>query len=121
MEVIAIHWIPLYVLVLLRALRRPTALRWLAAAAALTLATLASSYYGLFLAVYTAAHVLLAVLLSTRRHEGTKTRNRERAFVPSRLRGLVILYAVWAGALLLYAGAPGSIEAAAQLLEAASR
>jgi hypothetical protein len=105
MEVIAIHWIPFYLLVLMRALRRPTLLRWLAAASALLLATLASSYYGLFLAVYTGAHVLLALV--PRSHEDTKF----FPFVSSCLRGLVLLYAVWAATLLLYTGAPGAITA----------
>jgi hypothetical protein len=61
LEMTAILWVPFYALVLMRALRRPTTARWLAAGSALTLTTLASSYYGLFLAVYTAAHVALAL------------------------------------------------------------
>jgi hypothetical protein len=116
MEIIAIHWIPFSLLVLLRALRSPTMLRWLAAAGALLLATLASSYYGLFLAVYSGAHVLLFVLAETRRHKDAKTRKDAenhpglRAFVLSCLRGLVILYAVWAGTLLLFIGPLGDLE-----------
>ena len=144
LEVIAIHWIPLYALVLLRALRRPTIWRWLAAASALLLATLASSYYGLFLAVYTAAHTLLSIPGAHRAHERCSLRESDavpasdavlHASVASStashkhaspgspllralggtsrpiLRGLAILYAVWAGTLLLYTGAPGGIEA----------
>ncbi|HWQ11616.1 MAG TPA: hypothetical protein VNL77_02385 [Roseiflexaceae bacterium] len=136
MEMTAIHWIPLYALVLMRALRHPSAARWLAAGSALTLATLASAYYGLFLAVFTAAHVLLAALTEPRRREDTRTRSsnvsqpeparpsparysierwhtlpaRLRAFVLWYLRGLALLYAAWAGALLLFSGPLGNLE-----------
>lgn len=136
LEVIAIHWIPFYALVLLRALRQPTVARWLAAAAALLLATLASSYYGLFLAVYTAAHALLHSSISLRESDAVPASDAvlHASVAPSAashgqaspipralrgsslralrvLRGLFLLYAVWAGTLLLYAGAPGRIEA----------
>ncbi|MEN9935782.1 MAG: hypothetical protein RLZZ387_2361 [Chloroflexota bacterium] len=102
MEMVAIHWIPFYVLVLMRALRHPTLLGWLAAASALTLTTLASSYYGLFLAVYTAAHAGLVIL------------GRRPVAACGWWRaplGAALLYAVWAGALLLFTGAPRDLDA----------
>ncbi len=63
LEIVAIHWIPLYVLLLMRALRRQTVPSVLSAALLLTVTTLASHYYGLFCAVYTLLHVLLAAIL----------------------------------------------------------
>lgn len=67
MELIAIHWIPLYILLLLRALARPGFGRLLGAALALLVTTLASQYYGLYVAVYTAAHAGLAAIIAPRR------------------------------------------------------
>lgn len=64
MELIAIHWLALYALLLLRALARRTAGSILAAGLALFVVTLASQYYGLYAAVYTAAHGALAALLA---------------------------------------------------------
>ncbi|NTW01228.1 MAG: hypothetical protein HGA19_07930 [Oscillochloris sp.] len=64
MELIAIHWLPLYVLLLMRALARPGILRLLAAALALLVTTLASQYYGLYAVVYTAGHGLLATMIA---------------------------------------------------------
>jgi len=63
LELIAVHWIPLYILLLMRALHQPTVWRVTAAAAALLLTTLASQYYGLFCLVYTPLHIGLAFLL----------------------------------------------------------
>ncbi|MBX0327990.1 hypothetical protein K2Z83_09915 [Oscillochloris sp. ZM17-4] len=67
MELIAVHWLPLYVLLLMRALARPSLARLLAAALALLVTTLASQYYGLYAAVYTALHGVLAALIAPRR------------------------------------------------------
>lgn len=64
MELIAIHWLALYALLLLRALARRTPGSVLAAGLALFVATMASQYYGLYAAVYTAAHGALAALLA---------------------------------------------------------
>ena len=108
MEVIAIHWIPLYVLVLVRALRRPTAIGFIAAGSALALTTLASAYYGLYLAVYTAAHVALAALVAHRRGREAQAPGLS---VASALRGLALLYAAWAAPVLLFAGPPDQLGA----------
>ncbi|HEY0607435.1 MAG TPA: hypothetical protein VGD58_31245, partial [Herpetosiphonaceae bacterium] len=64
MEVIAIQWIPLYITLLMGALRQPSPRTILLAALALTVTTLASQYYGLYSAVYTVAHVGLVLLLT---------------------------------------------------------
>ena len=64
MELIAIQWIPLYGVLLMRALHRRTLGSSLLAGAALLLTTLASQYYGLYCAVYSLAHVGLAALLA---------------------------------------------------------
>lgn len=61
MELIAVQWVPLYVGVLMRALDRVSVRSTLAAGGALALTTLASQYYGLFCAVYTAVHVVLVL------------------------------------------------------------
>jgi hypothetical protein len=66
MELIAVHWLPLYLLLLCRALARPTWLRIGGAGLALLVTTLASQYYGLYAAIYTGAHVGLAALLAPR-------------------------------------------------------
>jgi hypothetical protein len=66
MELIAIHWLALYALLLLRALARRTVGSAAAAGLALFVVTLASQYYGLYAAVYTAAHGALAALLAPR-------------------------------------------------------
>ncbi len=63
LEIVAIQWIPLYVLLLMRALKRQTVPSVLGAALLLTVTTLASHYYGLFCAVYTLLHVVLAAIL----------------------------------------------------------
>jgi len=106
LEIIAVHWIPLYLLLLLRALRRPGVVRALAAAAGLLLTSLASQYYGLYCAVYSAFHILLAALLVPRDPAGGAPRLR--------LLGVGLLVAlVWAGTLLLFTGAPDTVGAAA--------
>ncbi len=64
MELIAIQWIPLYLFCFVQALARPSPLRLIGAAMALLITTLASQYYGLYTAVYTAGHGLLATLLA---------------------------------------------------------
>lgn len=64
MEVIAIQWIPLYITLLMGALRQPSPRTILLAALALTITTLASQYYGLYSAVYTVAHVGLVLLVT---------------------------------------------------------
>jgi len=66
MELIAVQWAPLYALLLMVALARRRAPHVLLAAVALLVTTLASQYYGLYAAVYTAAHVGLAALLAPR-------------------------------------------------------
>jgi hypothetical protein len=66
MELIAVHWLPIYVLLLMRALARPSIPRLLAAALALLVTTLASQYYGLYAAVYTVGHGLLAAATAPR-------------------------------------------------------
>jgi hypothetical protein len=89
MEVIAIQWIPLYLTLLMAALRQPAPRTILLAALALTVTTLASQYYGLYSAVYTVAHVGLALLL-------TKDWSRRRGIF---LAALAIA-GLWVGALL---------------------
>ncbi len=64
LEIIAVQWIPLYILLLMRTLHRPTVVNTLLAGAALLATTLASQYYGLFCAVYSLFHVGLTVLLT---------------------------------------------------------
>lgn len=66
MELIAVQWLALYVLLLLGALARRTLPSVLAATGALLVATLASQYYGLYAAVYSAIHVALAAALAPR-------------------------------------------------------
>lgn len=92
-EIISVQWIPLYVLMLMRALHRQTVGNTLGAAAALVVTTLASQYYGLFCAVYTLVHVSVAWLVTP-----------ERRF---RLRTVLVAVAIagiWCGALLPFAG-----------------
>lgn len=76
LEIVAIQWIPLYVLLLMRALQQQTVLSVLGAALLLTVTTLASHYYGLFCAVYTLLHVLLAALLATSWQHDQQTEDR---------------------------------------------
>jgi uncharacterized membrane protein (UPF0136 family) len=64
MELIAIHWLPLYLLALMRALRTRTSVAVALAALLLLLTTLASQYYGLYAAIYTLFHAGLAALLA---------------------------------------------------------
>ncbi|HEY0739631.1 MAG TPA: hypothetical protein VGD69_32200, partial [Herpetosiphonaceae bacterium] len=64
MEVIAVQWIPLYITLLMGALRQPSPRTIPLAALALTITTLASQYYGLYSAVYTVAHVGMVLLLT---------------------------------------------------------
>jgi hypothetical protein len=66
MELIAVQWLPLYLLLLCGALARPSVWRILGAGFALLVTTLASQYYGLYAAIYTGAHVALAALLVSR-------------------------------------------------------
>jgi len=66
MELIATHWLALYAVLLARALARRTPASVGGAALALVATTLASQYYGLYAAVYTAFHVTLAALLAPR-------------------------------------------------------
>lgn len=109
LEIIAVHWIPLYLLLLLRALRRPGLARGLAAAAGLLLTSLASQYYGLYCAVYSAFHIALAALLASAEPGGPPARGLRLRLLGS---GLLIAL-VWAGVLLLFTGAPASVGAAA--------
>ncbi|NJM08038.1 hypothetical protein HC891_20375 [Candidatus Gracilibacteria bacterium] len=64
MELIAVHWLPLYLLALMRALRTRKPLAIALAALLLLLTTLASQYYGLYAALYTVFHASLAALLA---------------------------------------------------------
>ncbi len=64
MELIAVQWTPFYLLLLCGALARPTGLRVVGAGLALLITTLASQYYGLYAAIYTAAHVGMAALIA---------------------------------------------------------
>jgi hypothetical protein len=99
LELIAIQWLPLYLWMLMRALHRRTIRSALAAAAALLLTTLASQYYGLFFAVYSLAHGLLALLL-------TRT-----PIVRLRMASVgVLIGMVWAGVLLLFVWPPASLD-----------
>ena len=63
LELIAVQWIPLYILFLMRALHRRTLGSAVLASLALLLTTLASQYYGLYCAIYTVGHVGLALIL----------------------------------------------------------
>jgi hypothetical protein len=56
LEIVSIQWVPLYILLLMRAFQKPSLLRCVATALALTAATLVSSYFGLFGAIYTLFH-----------------------------------------------------------------
>jgi hypothetical protein len=69
LEIAAVHWLPLLVLLLMRALNRPGLLHMLPAGMILGLTSLSSHYYGLFGAVYVAAHGGLAALLSGNRRQ----------------------------------------------------
>jgi hypothetical protein len=66
MEHIAAFWLPLYLLILMRALARQTPAAILLAGVFLFITTLASHYYGLYAAIYTAPHVVVATLLAPR-------------------------------------------------------
>lgn len=100
MELASTHWLALYALLLLRALARRTPASVAAAGLALFVTTLASQYHGLYAAVYTAAHGLLAAALAPR---------------GARLRTLAAgagVGAVWAAPLLtaaLLAGGVGGV------------
>lgn len=71
LEIVSIQWVPLYILLLMRAFERPSILRCVAAALALTVATLASSYFGLFGAVYTLFHGAIAIAQASGRRRWT--------------------------------------------------
>lgn len=101
LEIIAIQWIPLYILLLMRALHQPSVGRMLAAATGLLLTTLASQYYGLFCLVYTAGHAGLAWLLA----RGIGYRLRLAA-------GTVAIPVIWFLALLPFFWPPGSLGTA---------
>lgn len=64
LEIVATQWIPMYVYILMKALRRPGIWTVFAAGALLAITTLSSHYYGLFCAVYTAAHIGLTIVLA---------------------------------------------------------
>lgn len=100
MELIAIQWLPLFVLLLMGALARPGPLRIFAASLALLLTTLASQYYGLYAAVYAVAHVGLAALLAP-------TGARLRTLLGGAAVGL--LWAVMLLPMLLLAGGLGGV------------
>jgi hypothetical protein len=93
MELIAVHWLPLYVLLLMRALARPSLARLLAAALALLVTTLASQYYGLYAVVYTAGHGLLAAAMAPR---GARLRTLGTAAAVGALWAAGLLPMIWA-------------------------
>lgn len=66
LELMASFWLPLYIIMLVRALARRTLTSVLSAALTLFVTTLASQYYGLYAAVYTAFHTTLAAVLAPR-------------------------------------------------------
>ncbi len=66
LELFATHWLVLYVFLLMSSLARSTPSRILYAAFCLFITTLACRYYGLYAAVYSVFHVVLAALLSSR-------------------------------------------------------
>lgn len=100
MELIAIQWVPFYLLLLGGALLRPTPLRIIGAGLLLLITTLASQYYGLYAAIYTAAYVSLAALLAP---AGTRL---------STFGVGVGVGAVWAGTLLPLLLASGELSGA---------
>src|SRR5215213_8950693 len=87
LESIAIQWIPLYVLCLVRTLRKPTGLNLLLAALALIVTTLASYYYGIYCAIYTALHILFFL------HTAQNWRRRAQLFAVGMGIGLIWLLA----------------------------
>jgi hypothetical protein len=98
LESIAIQWIPLYILCLVRTLHKPTNLNLVIAALALITTTLASYYYGIYCAIYTAFHILFFL------HTAQDWRQRTQRFAVGMGIGLIWLLAfvpfVWnAGAL----------------------
>ena len=101
LEIAAIHWIALYVLMLMRALARPSAWNIVGAAVVLIVTTLSSHYYGLFCAVYTAAHVGLALLFFR------QWRSRWRA-----LSSAVAIGLLWIGLLIPFVWPPGELGSA---------
>ena len=66
MERAATFWLPLYLLLLMRALARRTPGTVLTAGLVLLLTTLASQYHGLYAAIYSALHTVLAALIAPR-------------------------------------------------------
>lgn len=66
METTASFWLPFYLIVLMRALVRRTLANMFWAALTLFITTLACHYYGLYAAVYTALHTILAALHAPR-------------------------------------------------------
>lgn len=66
MERAATFWLPLYLLLLMRALARRTPVTVLIAGLVLLLTTLASQYHGLYAAIYSAIHITLAALIAPR-------------------------------------------------------
>ena len=115
LEVIAIHWLPLYALALLWALRRPTLWRGAILGLTLLLVTLAAQYYGLYCAVLTglvwavgwpgpAASWPRDVMASS----SVSPVSRSRSLLVSQSRTLptILLAAlIWVGGLLLLSGA----------------
>ncbi|MBP1465504.1 hypothetical protein EYB53_007280 [Candidatus Chloroploca sp. M-50] len=91
MELIAMQWLPVYVLMLMHALEHQTITATLAAAGALLLTTLSAQYYGLFSAVYSLFHVGLVLILT-----------RDWAIRRRRLAVAIGIAAIWAATLLLY-------------------
>ncbi|MDQ2999519.1 MAG: hypothetical protein M3R61_21000, partial [Chloroflexota bacterium] len=87
LESIAIQWIPLYVLCLVRTLHTPTSLNLLLAALALIVTTLASYYYGIYCAIYTAFHILFFL------HTAQNWRQRANLFAVGVGIGLIWLLA----------------------------
>jgi hypothetical protein len=101
LERIATYWLVLYVLLLMRALARRTLVSVFSAALCLFVTTLACRYYGLYAAVYTPFHVVLAALLAS---------PEKRRVILLIGTGVGVTWAVLLTPLLLWVGAFGGVE-----------
>lgn len=97
LELIATHWLALYALLLAHALARRALASVAGAALALVVATLASQYYGLYAAVYTAFYVTLAALLAPR--GARRSTFLSGAGIGALWAALLLPLVIWAGGL----------------------
>ncbi len=97
LELIATHWMALYALLLAHALARRAPASVAGAALALVVTTLASQYYGLYAAVYTAFYVTLAALLAPR--GARRSTFLSGAGVGALWVALLLPLVIWAGGL----------------------